>query len=81
MEPTNNLWRPAQNFRGARASRVLAKASRLRELPCGVAAELVHPFPYDAAGKFVLAGRQNQHAGRARSTESAARIPTPFSTN
>ena len=59
-----------REFRGARASRVLAKASRVRELSKGVASEIVHVFSSDAAGKFVLAGRQNQHARRARSPES-----------
>ena len=37
-------------IRGARASRVLAKASRLRELPGGVARGEMHVFPEIDAG-------------------------------
>ncbi len=58
-------------FRGARASRVLAMAFRHRELPH---ASNVGSARHHSArrGKFVSAGRQNQHAGRARSPEAYA---------
>ncbi len=50
-------------FRVARSSRVSAKASRLRELPSRVAADIADDISTDAAGKFVLAGRQDQTRG------------------
>ena len=58
--------------RGARASRVLAMASRHRELPHAAESRIGHAFPWACRRKSVLAGRQNQHAGRARSPETAA---------
>ena len=51
-----------REIRGARASRVLAKASRLRGLPARVATEGVDKLRTDAARKSVSAGRRNQHA-------------------
>ncbi len=58
-----------RELRGARASRVPAKASRLRKLPSRIIAVFVHTISTGAVGKFVSAGRRNQHARRARSPE------------
>ncbi len=55
----------AGEFRGPRSSRALAKASRLRELSKSIVNPLRVSFSeIVAAGKFVLAGRQNQRSGR-----------------
>ena len=80
-EPIEMLTSVERVFRGAHSSRVLAKASRLRELSSRVVSEFGHVLSSDVVGKFVLAGRQNQHAGRARSPESNSRISTQFSSN
>ena len=56
-------------IRVARASRVLAKASRLRGLLARIASDFVYRICSGAAGKFVSAGRRNQHARRARYPE------------
>ncbi len=61
-----DVERGAGMFRGARASRVLAKASRLRELSKRSVSDFVHRIRSGAAGKFVETGRLNQHARRAR---------------
>ena len=63
-----------RKIRGAYASRVLVKASRLRGLSSRVARRFVHFFSSDAAGKFVSAGRLHQHAGRVCSPEFFAAL-------
>ena len=65
--------RSVAEFRVARASRALAKASRQRELSKRVASNFVHLAGSDTAGKFVLAVRQIQRSGRACYPESAIR--------
>ena len=47
----------------------VARASRLRELSKRIAQDFVHLIRSDAAGKFVSAGRRNQHARHARYPE------------
>ena len=55
---------------GAYASRVLVLASRQDELPCRIAGERVRGIGRRTLGKFVSAGRRNQHAGRVCSPDS-----------
>ena len=59
--------------RGAHASRVLAKSSRLRELPDASNARRARHHS-TRCRKFVAAGRRDQHAGRVRSPEPAASL-------
>ena len=58
--------------RGAHASRVLAKSSRLRALPHAPNAGSARPHS-TRLGKFVVSGRHDQHAGRVRSPENRER--------
>ena len=62
-------------LRGARPSRVLAKASRLRGLPKTRPLRIVHRLLKASRRKFVPAGRRDQHPGRARSPELANPLP------
>ena len=58
----------SDRFWGAHASRVLAKAFRLRELSWSFA---IYTY-YEPKEKFVSAERRNQHSARVRSPEDFA---------
>ena len=54
---------------------MLVLASRQNELSSHVSTDFVHRITGDAAGKFVEAGRLNQHARATRSSAIARRLP------
>ena len=59
-------------------SRVPVSASRGDELPSRIVSKTVREPRYHTAGKFVSAGRRNQHARRARSPDELAEHPSPM---
>ena len=77
VAPFATAWDDAAKgrFRGAYASRVLAAASRRRELSWCAVLKSAHRSSFERLRKCVSAGRRNQHAGRVCSPEVTCAAP------